>query len=249
MRRRNRTTRDSQFNDTEQMARPGHQIEPQQNVSLGEPERQSSVHYSTNNVAGRAKSQLDGEGAAIEAKDTRTDVHPTPPLVALTRDELRDLINRAKVSESAAAEFYGHLENTGTLEAYKNTIRDVVSSARRSLIELCCPGDMLAALVMERSLEAMQIEIAGSDATPLEVHLCERIVLCWLQVNYFEAMFAVHASDTTLGTLYQERLNAAHKRHLSSIKALAQFRKLQIPVLQFNLADKQVNIGHMDTRS
>ena len=37
-------------------------------------------------------------------------------------------------------------------------------------------------------------------------------------------------------------MNAAHKRYLSAIKALALVRKLAVPAFQINLARKQVNV-------
>jgi hypothetical protein len=46
-----------------------------------------------------------------------------------------------------------------------------------------------------------------------------------------------------LGTYYQKGLDRAQKRYLSAIKALALVRKLALPVLQVNIACKQVNVA------
>ena len=45
------------------------------------------------------------------------------------------------------------------------------------------------------------------------------------------------------GGFHQKRLDYLHRRHLSAIKTLAQVRRLQLPVLQFNFAEKQVNVA------
>jgi hypothetical protein len=42
---------------------------------------------------------------------------------------------------------------------------------------------------------------------------------------------------------YQRRLDHAHRRYLSALKALALVRKLALPVLQVNIAKKQVNVA------
>jgi hypothetical protein len=46
-----------------------------------------------------------------------------------------------------------------------------------------------------------------------------------------------------LGAYYQRSIDRAHKRYLSSVKALALVRKLALPVLQVNIARRQVNVG------
>lgn len=46
--------------------------------------------------------------------------------------------------------------------------------------------------------------------------------------------------------IYEERFDKAHKRYVASIKALAQVRKLQLPNVQVNIAEKQVNVGQMN---
>ena len=40
-------------------------------------------------------------------------------------------------------------------------------------------------------------------------------------------------------------LDHAHRRYLSAIRTLAQVRKLLVPVVQVNIADRQVNVGAM----
>ena len=46
-----------------------------------------------------------------------------------------------------------------------------------------------------------------------------------------------------LGLYYQKSLTAAQKRYLGAIKGLAEVRKLALPVLQVNIARKQVNVA------
>jgi hypothetical protein len=46
-----------------------------------------------------------------------------------------------------------------------------------------------------------------------------------------------------LAAHYQACIDRAHKRYLSAIKALAVVRRLALPVLQVNIAKKQVNVA------
>jgi len=61
-------------------------------------------------------------------------------------------------------------------------------------------------------------------------------------VQHLEALCAASLNNQTLsqGDHYQKRLDGAHRNHLSAIRTLAQIRKLA-PVVQINIADKQIN--------
>ena len=80
--------------------------------------------------------------------------------------------------------------------------------------------------------------------------MIERIASCWLSVHYHETIYANEAG--TLAPrhhgLYQDRIDRAHRRYLSSLKALAQVRRLQLPPapVQVNLAaagGQQINFA------
>ena len=83
-------------------------------------------------------------------------------------------------------------------------------------------------------------------ASELEKLLIQRVVLCWMDVNCCEAQYHQQAKaglSAGCEELHQSRINHAHRRHLSATKALAQVRKLQLPAMQVNIADKQINIA------
>lgn len=100
--------------------------------------------------------------------------------------------------------------------------------------------------------EATQIQMAklrrellGPDPSPLERLLVERVVCCWIAVNGYETRHAQKAGDMTIPqSEYHQRLtDRAHRRFLSSVKSLAQVRRLALPAIQVNIGDKQVNVG------
>ena len=123
---------------------------------------------------------------------------------------------------------------------------DVAHIAEDALIEVMTEeGDLAAKELIRYQLEAMREQIAGKNSSPLERLLSERVVITWLEVQFFEALYAKNMRKLTLPQAehHQKRLDRAHGRHLSAIGALAQMRKLLkgTAITQINIADKQIN--------
>jgi hypothetical protein len=95
-----------------------------------------------------------------------------------------------------------------------------------------------------RKLELLRAELLGDNPTPVERILVERVVACWLQVQAAE-LRAAQSTDTYLKQLdfQQRRMDATNRRFLAAVKTLALVRKLAVPVLQVNIAKKQVNVA------
>ena len=112
--------------------------------------------------------------------------------------------------------------------------------ARRDL-----KGDLANKEFLKHQLESTRIEVAGDNPSPLERLLAERVVVTWLQVQLFDAVYAFEMKNgsTRQGDYQQRCADRAHRRHLSAIKALAQIRKLG-PAVQINIAEKQINTAH-----
>jgi len=162
-------------------------------------------------------------------------------------DQINALIPKARTDAKAAAQFWELLKADGGEEHFLRG-SDVAWQAERSLIELLAgKDDVLVIQSSERRLKLMRRELAGDNPTPLEKLLAQRIALCWFHVNLCELSLAQNGGEYSIAqaTYHQKRLDSAHKRYLGAIKALAQVRKLQLPNVQFNIGEKQVNIGQM----
>jgi hypothetical protein len=97
---------------------------------------------------------------------------------------------------------------------------------------------------LHTKLDSLRAELAGPTPSPLERLLADRIALCWLQLNYLEAVLASKDSvPLDVGMYYHKAIDRAHSRYLSAVKTLALIRKLALPVLQVNIAKKQVNVA------
>jgi hypothetical protein len=129
---------------------------------------------------------------------------------------------------------------------------DPAIQAERSIIDSFAGGDsgLVVREALPHTLEALRVELGGRSPSPLERLLVERIVATWLQLHYFETLYAQNMDEMTIpeSEFHQKRIGRAHRRHLSAVKTLAQIRKMG-PAVQINIAEKQINtIGERPTR-
>jgi hypothetical protein len=157
-------------------------------------------------------------------------------------NELRDLVKRAQkgdrtllprlrevLKDPAAVDLLG-----GNLARY----------AQLTLIEKFSGQNLLFKESLARKLELLRAELAGPNPEPLERLLVERVLACWLHLHHLEQVYAQQdGMSLELGSYYQRCLSAAQKRYLAAIKTLAMVRKLAVPVLQVNIANRQVNVA------
>jgi hypothetical protein len=119
---------------------------------------------------------------------------------------------------------------------------NLAGEAERGIIKRVSANDPLVREALPPRLAAMRGELAGPHPPPLERLLAERIVACWLQVQYAEIIYAQNLGSMTIAhsDYHQRRLDKLHRRYLSTIKALAQIRKMG-PAVQINIAEKRSN--------
>ena len=99
------------------------------------------------------------------------------------------------------------------------------------------------ALAIREKVQDIVKQVAGDKPTPLERLLAERVAMCWLDVQDHELRYSILNGESTFKQFeWRSRmLDRAHHRYLAAIKALATVRKLSVPVLQVNIAEKQIN--------
>jgi len=173
----------------------------------------------------------------------------TPPAAAdgslaetLSRDEMVALVKRARGGDETALPALRPLLKDP--EAVRLLQGDLAVEAQRTLVYALSGKDLVLRECAWKKLRLLREELAGPDPTPVERLLVERVVACWLQVYYFEAMMANNlGASMDWSDFHQRRVDHAHKRYLSALRTLAQVRKLALPVLQVNIARKQVNIA------
>lgn len=158
------------------------------------------------------------------------------------QDRFSALVAKAQTGDKNAMEELRPL--LAERPAYMGHYGRFAESNRSVLLSRVCGNNLMFVDGMERRLNELQKELAGTDPSALELLLVERILTCWLEVNYYDGLYTQNMQDLTLRQSEhgQRRQERAHRRLLSSIKALALVRRLQLPTVQVNIGEKQVNV-------
>jgi hypothetical protein len=118
-------------------------------------------------------------------------------------------------------------------------------------------GDLLTREIYIRQMEKDAEELAGPNPSPLEKVLAERVAISRFRCYYYECLCVMGLRKDTLNLddHKHKRLARAQRDFLSACRALAQVRKLELPFVQVNVADKQqvqnlvVTGAHMKARA
>jgi hypothetical protein len=102
--------------------------------------------------------------------------------------------------------------------------------ARGSWVKLAAGPNLLMAESLMRKAAELRAEVAGPSPSPLEQLLAERVVVCWLQVSFYDSFIAQTREYTPAKMrMLQQQHDAAHRRYLAAMKTLATVRKLVTP--------------------
>ena len=184
----------------------------------------------------RASNQGENSVAKTKAIEVQSEPQSMTAQIALAREDA-----------SAAADLWKRMDANGTAEMFVRS-NDIAFNAELSLIKTTMGEDVLVREMAARRLALLRRDLLGENPTPLEKLLVTRIAMCWQSVNYWEAITAQRNREGNWAgvELFTKYLDRAHKRYLASIKALATVRKLQVPNVQVNIGEKQVNVAQMN---
>ncbi|MEN6640951.1 MAG: hypothetical protein ABFE08_00760 [Armatimonadia bacterium] len=159
------------------------------------------------------------------------------------QDEFLALLKRAEKGDESAMPMIRKV--TIDFPNLWDTVGDAAKAVQDAMLKVYAGDNIYVREAIEQRLSKLRSELAGPDTSPLERLLAERIVACWLQVQYADAIYAQNMKELGIAWSehHQRRQDRAHRRFLSAVKTLATVRKLALPVLQVNIGDKQVNIA------
>jgi hypothetical protein len=172
--------------------------------------------------------------------ETAKPVEPIPR----TPDELSAFIRRANEGDSSAL---ASLRGVFSLpNALKMLAGDVAHEAQLALIDRIAGKEVIVREALTRQMDLLREGLAEAGKTPIERLLIERIVATWLHLHELERTLHTKAQVAeTLVRHYEWCIDRAHRRYLAAIRTLALVRKLAVPVLQVNVARKQINVGQV----
>ncbi len=154
--------------------------------------------------------------------------------------ESQELVKLAIEGDKEANEtFWNRADKNGTAH---RTI-EVMTGACTSNLSVR-EKNPLSLTAYERRFKEMQNELGYKTASPLERLLIERIVWCWYHLQNAEAYYLKQMSGSSLAVAgyAQQGLDRAQKRYIHAVQSLAVVRRLQIPAVQVNIGEKQVNV-------
>lgn len=167
---------------------------------------------------------------------------PTDLAVPTTTEGVRELLKRAAKGDAATLPAVRKLlERPGYVDWLGGNL---AATAEAAFVKALAGDDLAVREALHAKLAGMRRDLAGDRPTPVEGLLAGRVAACWLQVQDAEVRYAAAQKELTIrqADFHQRRMDAANRRYLAAIKALAVVRRLAVPALQVNIAREQVNV-------
>jgi hypothetical protein len=188
--------------------------------------------------------------------ETKGTAEPTPPATRegkppakMTSDELDELVKRAKKGDRKCLPQLREALKSGDYPNWSRWFRDQYGNPaewlKDSLARMAGGEDNLAVWeASEATMDQLRKDLEGPNPTAVERLLAERAASCWFLVNFYETLYTQSTELTIRQAEFQlRRIESAQKRFLSALKTLAMVRKLALPAIQLNLAERQVNVA------
>lgn len=97
---------------------------------------------------------------------------------------------------------------------------------------------------VKHEVAQMHLDYGYLDATSqMEKHMIEHVIACYMRLWIAERDYtAAHSKEhtLTLGIYWEKRMLMLQTRYLRAVEMLAQVRRLKLPNVQINIADKQL---------
>jgi hypothetical protein len=142
-------------------------------------------------------------------------------------NEIRDVIGRAQQGDAAVLPRLRELLAQFPLLA--ETYGNLAVHAEKAWAALAAGTDLHLSECLLHQAATMRQELAGPSPGPVERLLAERVVACWLQLHYFDAVEAqaLAAGGTPRLAAHRARRQAvAHRNYLTALAALTTLRRL-----------------------
>jgi hypothetical protein len=149
----------------------------------------------------------------------------TEPPDLPTEAEFSRLVVQANAGDSGAmAKLRELLDNRPEIW---QRVGDLAAHAERLLIDLIAAGNALMAEALRRKLREMRVELLSPTTSLLEKMAVDRVLACWLHVQFVDSIVAKAQGGTITHARYQlQRQTAADRRYTAAVKALAELRRL-----------------------
>lgn len=145
------------------------------------------------------------------------------PFPEPTQEEFLQIV--AAADAGGASALFQLREILDHYPSFWQKVADLAGKVEESLIKLISTKSSLLQESLRLKVREMKGNLQGDSPSPLETGVIERIVACWLQVQFAEVASVEHAEDDK-AAYWQKRLDQAQRRYMSAVNTLVTIRKL-----------------------
>ena len=141
------------------------------------------------------------------------------------QEEFAELVKRANAGDDDALAMMRKTLDSNP-EIWES-VGNLATHAQLSMVKLIAGGNMLVSESLLRKAEQMKAELSGPSPSKLEKLAVERIVACWLEMEYLATAYPV-AKGETLGQarFALKQKESSERRFNAAMKSLTTLRAL-----------------------
>ena len=142
-----------------------------------------------------------------------------------SQEEFSELVKRANAGDEHALAMMRQTLDANP-EIWQN-VGDLAKHAQQSMLKLIAGGNQLVRESLLRKAAEMKTELSGPSPSKLEQLAVERIIACWLEMEYLATMYPV-AQGESLGhaKFVLKQKESSERRFNAAVKSLTTLRVL-----------------------
>ena len=158
--------------------------------------------------------------------------------------ELRKLIKQTNKAKPAKKDLQALRQFLRDRPELWRITGDMAEQSIRHLSNTMGENSALLRESLETGCRQLQKELGMDSDTLLEELLIQQVVMAWLRLTNIEFQYTgVTGGEQLIRRVdhWERRLNAAQRRFFRACETLARIRKLNVPMIQVNIGQQQVN--------
>jgi len=124
-------------------------------------------------------------------------------------------------------------------------VGDMTHHALSAIVEHAAGGNTFIKESLLEGYRAICRDLGHAESSALERLLIEQVALCWMRHNDLERRYtSVTQAGQTINQAdyWERRLAASQRRYLRACETLARVQRMDLPAIQINVAEQQVNV-------
>jgi hypothetical protein len=164
-----------------------------------------------------------------------------------SQEDFAELVKRANAGDDTALAMMRKTLDSCP-EIWQN-VGDLAKHAQQAMVKLIAGDNKLVSESLLRKAAEMKTELSGPSPSKLEKLAVERIVACWLEMEYLATAYPV-AKGETLGQakFALKQKESSERRFNAAMKSLTTLRAL-LPSGDTQPSDHHESKGHADAKS